>query len=103
MYCTKEIPSFDHSFPINGVSSRNTPIAVKSEWRFFFFSFNKVLECYIRTTIALKEHIICKAVKLINRVDLRNDYKKRAMTVVNTVNGVHRIKINFCIKGNPVY
>lgn len=68
-----------------------------------FFSFNKVVECYVGTRSALKENIICRAVKLINSVDLRDDYEKRAMSVGNIVNGVHRIKINFCMKGNPVY
>lgn len=64
--------------------------------------FNEVVESYIRTRIALKEHRISRAVKLRNNLDLRNDYEKRAMRVVNIVNGVHCIKINFCIKSNPV-
>lgn len=58
-----------------------------------FSSFNK---------IALKEHIICRVIELVDSVGLRNDYEEKWLCVVNTVNRGHCIKINHCIKDNPV-
>jgi len=42
----------------------------------------------MRTRTVLKECIVCRAVKLRNSVDLRKCCDKKAMTVVNIVNGV---------------